>query len=184
MARIRNEIYFAMIPEWILYSDISPNAIRLYCILNRYGGKDGVVAPSRQELAKKMNASTDTIDRAKKELVKIQALTIHRRSVEGTNVLDTNEYVVWFNPPGSRKNAGSRTEADRGTRRNAHRGTRKVAEKVAANLRQKDFREHYERENIENKSFSSSSMIFQSKNQSQNQNPKSKIPGFGMEPEV
>ena len=33
--------FFAIIPEWVLYADISPQAVRLYGVLRRYADRDG-----------------------------------------------------------------------------------------------------------------------------------------------
>lgn len=91
--------YFAIIPEWVLYSEITPQAIRLYCVLRRFADQGGECFPSRRTLANRLNVdSTKPVDRALKELEKIGAVTIEQRRDEKGD-LTTNLYtVVSLNP--------------------------------------------------------------------------------------
>ena len=101
--RITADIYFAIIPEWVLYADISPSAIRLYCTLARYANDEGKSNPSRRTLADKMHCSTKTIDRAVAELVAIGALRVyHNTSREGDYT--SNDYHLHQVPWGGDKN--------------------------------------------------------------------------------
>ena len=76
--------YFAMLPEWILDSDVSAQAIRLYALLNRYANPQGTCFPTQDTLAKRMRVSPDTVLRATKELMAIGALTVtYRRKENG-----------------------------------------------------------------------------------------------------
>jgi len=99
---IRNSLPFAMIPEWLLDSDVSAQAVRLYCVLHRYADKDTQHAhPSRRALAKRLRCSPDTIDRSLKELVEIGAVEVKHRHVEDDRQT-SNDYIL---RPGGRTDA-------------------------------------------------------------------------------
>ena len=72
----------AFLPEDVLYSGITAQAVRLYCVLRRYADKDTWEAyPSRKTLAKRLNASDPKVaDRATQELVALAR--IHRLSFD------------------------------------------------------------------------------------------------------
>jgi hypothetical protein len=80
MTEIKSTDYFAIVPEFVIYAPISSNAVRLYAILNRFANSQGRAWPSRKTLAEVMLCSTDTIERAKYELVEIDALTVEHRT--------------------------------------------------------------------------------------------------------
>jgi DNA-binding transcriptional MocR family regulator len=67
------------VPEWVL-DEASDRAIHLYVRLTRYANRDGQGWPSRATLAEKMRCSVDTIDRAVKELERVGALQVERRT--------------------------------------------------------------------------------------------------------
>lgn len=72
--------YFCIIPEWVLYSSISSNAVRLYGTLQRYADKDsGQCHPSRKTLADKCGLSLSSLDRALIELVELGAVRKQQR---------------------------------------------------------------------------------------------------------
>ena len=77
---------FAVVPEWVIDAEISDTALRLYCVLVRYGNSSGHRMPSRATLAARLRRSTDTVDRALKELETLAALTVERRR-DGTRKL-------------------------------------------------------------------------------------------------
>ncbi len=81
---------FAIVPEWVIDSPVSDTALRLYCVLTRYGNTSGHRMPSRATLATRLRKSTDTIDRAFRDLEQLGALTVEHRH-EGTRKL-TNRY--------------------------------------------------------------------------------------------
>src|SRR4051795_4648584 len=87
------EDHFAILPEWLLDADISDAAIRLYAVLLRYGQSSGARMPGRTTLARRLHKhSTDTVDRALKELVALGAVAVeHGR--DGARQL-TNRYLV------------------------------------------------------------------------------------------
>ncbi len=92
--------FFAIIPEWLLFADISPQAVRLYGVLRRYADRDGSCFPSRKRLASDLRMeSTKPVDRALKELVYIGAITIQHRHTEQGD-LQSNLYTVLSVPIG------------------------------------------------------------------------------------
>lgn len=71
---------FAVVPEWLLDAPISDCAVRLYAVLLRYGQVSGARMPSRATLARRLRKkSTDTVDRALRELVELGAVSIEAR---------------------------------------------------------------------------------------------------------
>ena len=68
---------FAIVPEWLLDADVSDTAIRLYAVLLRYGQTSGARMPGRATLARRLHKkSTDSVDRAMRELVEIGAVHV------------------------------------------------------------------------------------------------------------
>ncbi len=81
---IDTDIRFSIVPEWVLYSDISDKALRLYAILARYADNDTLQAfPSRALLAERANCSSKSVDRAVEELVGIGAIKKQQRVKDG-----------------------------------------------------------------------------------------------------
>jgi hypothetical protein len=98
MTEVRSSEYFAIIPEWVVHSDISSNAVRLYAVLNRFANTNGKAWPSRKTIADIMHTSTATVDRAKDELVEIKALTVeHRMTPQGDP--SSNIYTLHTSSP-------------------------------------------------------------------------------------
>ena len=126
---------FAIVPEWLLDADISDAAVRLYAVLLRYGQSSGSRMPSRATLARRLRKkSTDSVDRAMKELVGIGAVRIEHR-YDGAQRL-TNAYHLRTSRPGRSEppiptDTGSRKSAATPTK--STRGGRKDAGRVAAN---------------------------------------------------
>ena len=126
---------FAIVPEWLLDADIGDAAVRLYAVLLRYGQSSGSRMPSRATLARRLRKkSTDSVDRAMKELVGIGAVRIEHR-YDGAQRL-TNAYHLRTSRPGrseppSPTDTGSRKSA--ATPASPPRGGRKDAGRVAAN---------------------------------------------------
>lgn len=116
MSNLHSSDYFAIIPEFVLYADVSPNAVRLYAILNRFANGAGRAWPSRTTLAELMRVSKATVDRAKDELVGIGALTVeHRTNPAGDP--SSNLYTLFIRPftPSSPMQKGSPTREGRGS---------------------------------------------------------------------
>jgi hypothetical protein len=85
--------YFSQIPHWVLYADISPQAIRLYAVLQHYANKQSEAWPSRSTLTKEIRvSSTRTVDSAMSELTKIGAVIIEHRMIG--NEYTSNRYKV------------------------------------------------------------------------------------------
>lgn len=141
-----------MVPEWVLLSDISHSALRLYAVLGLhadYGtGKTQIL---RRTLAKKMDCSVDTVDRAVKELLEIGALLTSESFLESKQ--EPNIYTVFRarpdfepfprshpgglemktkKPPGGRKVAATprRTDAARGGRMDAAQNERDLEREI------------------------------------------------------
>lgn len=92
------DLHFAIVPEWIIDAEISDAAYRLYSVLLRYGQSSGTRMPSRALLARRLKKrSTDSVDRALKELVRIGAVMIQRRRRGRENL--TNVYHLLSSPP-------------------------------------------------------------------------------------
>lgn len=92
---------FAIVPEWVIDAQVSDAAFRLYAVLLRYGQSSGARMPSRAVLAARLRKrSTDTVDRALKELVAVGAVAVERRRRGRENL--TNRYYVMSTPPSAR----------------------------------------------------------------------------------
>lgn len=105
---VKADVLFAVVPEWIVYAEIGPQAVRLYAALARHADKEtGHARPSRRRLAELLRCSPDTIDRALKELVDVGAVTVQAREIEGTKERTTNDYVVHVLPTRSRVDAAT-----------------------------------------------------------------------------
>lgn len=91
--------YFAIVPEWVLYSDVSANAVRLYGTLRRFADQQGHAYPARKTLAERMKVSTATVDRAVIELVELGAIDVKRRP-DPSGDWTSNSYFVRSTPKG------------------------------------------------------------------------------------
>lgn len=90
---------FAMCPLWILQSGISDRAIRLFALLAaQYADRDEVAYPSRGRLARDLQCSTSSIDRALKHLTAICAITVERRFTPGGEPT-SNKLSLHFSRP-------------------------------------------------------------------------------------
>ena len=76
---------FQQIPNWVFESDVSATAIKLYLVLRKNGdNKRGTSYWSRKKLAEQLGTSSNTMDRAKKELIDMGALCqINRKNKDG-----------------------------------------------------------------------------------------------------
>lgn len=75
---------FAVIPEFVLYAPISSNAVRLWAIYQRHADAMGHAYPGMARLrelmgGKKGDVSSDTIQRAKAELVQAELIKVVAR---------------------------------------------------------------------------------------------------------
>ncbi len=145
---------FAIVPEWVITAPITDAAFRVYTLLLRYGGTSGCRMPSRALLARRLNKSVDTIDRALRELSTASIVRIEHR--HNGHHYKSNRYHLRTTDPtkpattpvtrGGRTDAAtapsttastqtSRTDAGTPGRRNAGTPGRRSAARVAANLR-------------------------------------------------
>jgi hypothetical protein len=91
----RTDEAFAITPLWVLESDASDRACRLYGLLSgmRDYGTD-MATVGRKKLAKLLHCSEDSLDRAKAELEKLGAITVERgERVEG-GAIPRNVYTI------------------------------------------------------------------------------------------
>lgn len=124
---------FAIVPEWIIDAEVSDRAFRLYAVLLRYGQTSGQRMPGRALLARRLHkTSTDTVDRALKELVSVGAVVVERRRVGRQNL--TNRYHVRTTQPGGSA-PGRRSAATPGDRTDAATRGRTDRARVAAPVR-------------------------------------------------
>lgn len=78
-SHLTSDNHFAVVPEWVAYSPISANAVRVYIVLARHANATHTCFPSRRTIADKARISLSGVDRAIKELVSINALTVEKR---------------------------------------------------------------------------------------------------------
>lgn len=85
--KLRRSYRFATVPEHLIRDKaLSDRAVRLWCILDRYAGKDEESFPSRLTLADDLSCSRASVDRAVIELVDGGWLSKERREAGGTNL--------------------------------------------------------------------------------------------------
>lgn len=90
--------YFCQIPEWVLlHPELSPQAVRLYGVLNRYANKQGKCHPSRRTLAERTQVSVRTVARCLAELRDVGAIEVSQR-FQGDS-LTSSSYKVISAPP-------------------------------------------------------------------------------------
>lgn len=70
---------FAMVPEWLLDSEVSDRAVRLYAMLRRYADSAGRAYPSRRRLGERLGCSEKSVDRTIGELVECGVLVVTPR---------------------------------------------------------------------------------------------------------
>lgn len=87
---------FAQIPEWVIDSEISDGALRLYAVLLRYADyRSGEAFPARKTLAVRLRKTDRSIDTYTKELVEIGALVVTKRFLDADRKRPTsNKYTV------------------------------------------------------------------------------------------
>lgn len=84
---------FATVLKWLLFSDVSDRAVRLYAVLDDRAGEDRMVFPARRWLAEALRCSVDSVDRAMKELVDAGAVRVqYRHRTDGGQT--SNDYEL------------------------------------------------------------------------------------------
>ena len=95
MDYIKSDVYFSIVPEWVIDAPISAQAVRVYAVLCRYADKDdGTCFPSIKTLAERIHVSESTIKRALKELKAIGAIKSQKRFDKATGEQTSNLYTV------------------------------------------------------------------------------------------
>lgn len=95
MDYIKSDVYFSIVPEWVIDAPISAQAVRVYAVLCRYADKeDGTCFPSIKTLGERINVSDSTIKRALKELKEIGAIKSQKRFDKATGEQTSNLYTV------------------------------------------------------------------------------------------
>ena len=95
MDYIKSDVYFSIVPEWVIDAPISAQAVRVYAVLCRYADKDdGTCFPSIRTLAERIHVSESTIKRAIKELKSIGAIKSQKRFDKATGEQTSNLYTV------------------------------------------------------------------------------------------
>jgi len=113
--RVQAEVRFAIIPEWVLFADISAQAVRLYGAIARHANLDGEAKLYRKTLAAELRCSVVTIHRALRELVGIGAVQIHHHySQARPGQRLASSYVLRVTPSASSVEGGGFTDASRG----------------------------------------------------------------------
>lgn len=87
---------FAMVPEWVIYADVSSHAVRVYAVLHRHSPN---VHPGMRRIAEYMHVSVDTVRRAVEELEKIGAVQVIPRYEEGTKHQLSHAWVLASDRP-------------------------------------------------------------------------------------
>ena len=100
MANTSATEYFSIIPESVLYADISSNAVRVYGVLRRHADKDdNTCHPGKGRIAALARMSERSVDRAVNELVAGGFVTIHhRRNPDNPEQYLSNQYVIHSTP--------------------------------------------------------------------------------------
>jgi len=110
-AQLVVEERFAIVPEWLLDADVGDCAVRLYAVLLRYGNSSGARMPGRATLARRLRKkSTDTVDRAMRELVAVGAVRVEHRYCGRQRL--TNRYHVRTSRPESPSDVGDLSSGD------------------------------------------------------------------------
>ena len=92
---IKSEGYFSIVPEWLIQSPVSAQAVRGYAVLCRYADKDdGTCFPSIKTVGERISASDSTVKRALKELRDIKAIKSEKRFDKATGEQTSNLYTV------------------------------------------------------------------------------------------
>lgn len=96
--QIVSEFYFSIVPEWLIESNVSDNALRVYSALYRFADKDdGTCWPSIATIGAKCNKSSSSVKRAIKELKELGAIEVKERYLEDQGQT-SNLYLLKMNP--------------------------------------------------------------------------------------
>ena len=91
--KVSTDLRFSIVPEWVLDSDLSDKALRIYVVLARYADSETLECfPSLPTIAKRARCSKSSVIRALDDLEKHQAI-VRRRRV-GEKGFQSTVYVV------------------------------------------------------------------------------------------
>jgi DNA-binding transcriptional regulator YhcF (GntR family) len=92
-------VFFSIIPEWVLYGEISAVAVRVYGALRRFADNTtGECFPSRKTLAMRCRISIRTLDSSLNELELFGAIKVTKRQRVGGS-WQSNLYTVYTSAP-------------------------------------------------------------------------------------
>lgn len=118
--RVRVDVRFAIIPEWVLDGTLSTTAVCVYAQLALMADyESGECRPRRRTIADRLSKSPSTVDRALDELVEARAISVEQRFDE-SGAQRANVYVVHRVPlvtgdeGGPRHRAGGMRASDEG----------------------------------------------------------------------
>ena len=118
------DLKFSIIPEWLLDSEVSHKAIRIYALIARYADNQTLTAwPSRGTLATRAKCTVKSVDRAITELIEAGAIGKELRRDEGGQ--RSSVYTL------KRIRGGDKITI--GGRQNSHRGGDKIAIRTITN---------------------------------------------------
>lgn len=83
---------FAVLPESVLYADVSDRAVRLYATLQRFVGLPKGAIPGRKRLARLLRCSIASLDRATRELESARFLKVEHRHIKGAKGLTSSRF--------------------------------------------------------------------------------------------
>lgn len=92
---------FRTVPDWVLESDISDGALRLYMVMLKFADNNtGSAWPGRKLLASKVGRSEKSVDRYIDELESIRAVTVEPRWKPGSSTERTSNLYHVHHVPG------------------------------------------------------------------------------------
>lgn len=118
------DLKFSIIPEWLLDSEVSHKAIRIYALIARYADNQTLTAwPARGTLAARAKCTVKSVDRALNELIDAGAIAKELRRDEAGQ--KTSVYTLRRIRGGDKMTIGGR--------QNSHRGGDKIAIRTITN---------------------------------------------------
>lgn len=103
---------FSMVPDWILYADITPVTLKIWCVLARFANRDDFAFPTIETIAKASGLSIPTLRRALKELEGLGAIEIVSQYDENGRQRSNGYFLNYVRPSGE----GIKNETLGGTR--------------------------------------------------------------------
>lgn len=95
----RGHVRHGRVPEWLLDSDASDRAVRLYALLATYADRDGRSFPGRKKIMDRLGCRLTAYKAAVADLVRVGALNVsERRRDDGSRT--TNGWTLHWDAPG------------------------------------------------------------------------------------